>query len=168
MTRSEPPDRWPGSRGRAWSAPAALALGLALLVGACAGPPVSNTPAPATSIFQELEILGGSTLTLVSGDPGCNQPDMIPYAIHAQVRVPAGASQPTDVYLFTWADHDAWNRGAVAFDSCRAEYAASRPAAGRTVDELDVSPYRAFGAGWTATLRSALQQAMAEAAGNGG
>lgn len=148
-------------------------VGLALLsaivlLTACAGPPIPATPQPATGVFLELATLGGSTVTLVSGDPGCSQPDMIPYAIHAQVRVPATASQLTDVYLFTWADHDAWNRGAVAFDSCRAEYAASRSAAGRTVDELDASPYRAFGAGWSTALRSALQQALTEAAGNGG
>ena len=154
-----------GARGRS--------LGLALLtaavlLGACSGPPIPATPQPATGVFTELAILGGSTPNLVSGDPGCNQPDMIPYAIHAQVRVPANASQLTDVYLFTWADHGSWSRGAVAFDSCRAEYAASRSAAGRTVDELDVSPYRAFGAGWSPALKSALQQAMTEAAGNGG
>ena len=143
-------------------------LSAVLLLGACAGPPIPATPQPATGVFTELAILGGSTPNLVAGDPGCNQPDMIPSAIHAQVRVPATASQLTDVYLFTWADHDAWSRGAVAFDSCRAEYAASQSAAGGTVDELDVSPYRAFGAGWSSALKSALQQAMTKAAGNGG
>ncbi len=146
----------------------AALMGALLLLGACAGPPIPATPQPATGVFYELAILGGSTVKLTSGDPGCSQPDMIPYAIHAQVRLPATASQLTDVYLFTWADRDTWNRGAVAFDSCRAEYAASRSAAGRTVDELDVSPYRAFGAGWSPALKSALQQAMTEAAGNGG
>jgi hypothetical protein len=155
--------------GVPWPARALAGLvAVAMLAGACAGPPVPNTPQPATSVFQELAILGGSTLTLTSGDPGCTDRDMVPYAIHAQVKLPASATQASDVYLFTWASRAGWTRGAVAFDSCRSEYAAGSLAAGRAVDEVEVSPYRAFGPGWSPALKTALAQALARAAGNGG
>ncbi len=146
----------------------AVPLALVLLVGACAGPPIVDTPQPATGVFGELAILGGSTVSLTSGDTGCGQSAMVPYAIHAQIRLPANALDTTDVYLFTWADHAAWQRGGTRFQECLTEYAADQTTMGRAVGRLDVSPYRAFGAGWSPQFRSALQQAMTRAAGNGG
>jgi len=138
------------------------------LVAGCAGPPAPATPAPATSIFEALAVQGGVTVNLTAGDPGCSDRSMIPYAIHAQVRLPANVAELSDVYLFTWNDHAGWTRGAVAFESCRAEYTAGTLAGGRTVDEIDVSPFRAFGPGWTPALKTALTAALVQSAGNGG
>lgn len=166
MSRSEPHDRRPIEHGRAGHAVAAV-VAAALLAGACAGPPVPNTPVPATDVFQELALAGASTVNLVSGDPGCSDANMIPYAIHAQVKMPPGAAATSDVYLFTWANRAGWTRGAVAFESCRSEFAAGSKAAGRPVDEIDMSPYRMFGAGWSPALKTALTQALTKAAGDG-
>ena len=153
---------------RAWLRGALALAATAALVAACAGPPVAASPQPVTGVFQQLFVHGGATLNLVSGDPGCDNPDMVPFAIHARVRVPATATTTADVYLFTYADHAAYDRQADAFEACKTGYAASAAAAGRPVDELDVSPYRAFGPGWTPEVRAALLQSMSEAAGSGG
>jgi hypothetical protein len=155
---------------RLWSSRQLRAVSLALLLlgGACAGPPIAATPQPATGVFAELVLLGGSTVDLTSGDTGCGQRAMVPYAIHAQVRLPANAPHTTDVYLFTWADHAAWQRGEAGFQECLTEYAAGQTIMGRTVGRLEVSPYRAFGVGWSPQFQSALQLAMTRAAGNGG
>ncbi len=139
---------------------------VAVAVAACAGPPVAASPEPATGIFQQLLVHGGATISLVSGDPGCNDSKLAPFAIHATVRIPASAPE-SDVYLFTYADHAAYEREKAAFEQCRAQYA-SGPGAGRQVPEIEVSPYRAFGPGWSAQFRATLQQAMEEAAGSGG
>ncbi|MGO9179482.1 MAG: hypothetical protein ACLQBX_16920 [Candidatus Limnocylindrales bacterium] len=146
----------------------AVVVAVAALAATCEGSPAPATPAPATSVFEELEVQGGLTVNLTAGDPGCTDRNMIPYAIHAQVKLPANAAQVSDVYLFTWNDHAGWTRGAVAFESCRTEYTAGTLAAGRTIDEIDVSPYRAFGPGWSPALKAALTQALVQSAGNGG
>lgn len=146
---------------------AAAVLAAAAIASACAGPPVADTPQPATGVFTQMATNGIATENLTSGDSGCNDPAQAPFAIHAKVRYPASASGTSDVYLFTYADRGAWQREADAFESCRAAYA-SGAANGRTVDELAISPYRAFGAGWSPQLRAAIRQSLTQAAGNGG
>jgi hypothetical protein len=42
------------------------------------GPPAPATPAPATSVFEELAVQGGSTVNLTAADPGCTDRNMIP------------------------------------------------------------------------------------------
>ena len=138
-----------------------------LLLGACAGPPVSNTPAPATGVFEQMAANGIATDSLTAGDGGCNDPGQAPFAIHALIRYPASSKSTADVYLFTYADHGAWQRQAGAFEACRETFVATG-AHGRPVVELDISPYRAFGPAWSAGLRAALEQSLTEAAGNGG
>lgn len=138
------------------------------LVGACAGPPVAASPQPVTGVFQQLTVHDGTTVNLVSGDPGCDIPAMVPFAVHAQIRVPSSSTTTTDVYLFTYENRAAYDRQAVAFEECKTAYATSAAAGGRPVDELDISPFRAFGPGWTPEVRAALLQSMSEAAGNGG
>jgi hypothetical protein len=153
---------------RAWLRGALALAATAALVAACAGPPVAASPQPVTGVFQQLTVHDGTTVNLVSGDPGCDIPVMVPFAVHAQIRVPSSSTTTTDVYLFTYENRPAYDRQADAFEECKMAYAASAAAGGRPVDELDISPFRAFGPGWTPEVRAALLQSMSEAAGNGG
>jgi hypothetical protein len=123
---------------------------------------------PPTGVFEQIALQGGSVERATSGDAGCQDPRQAPYAIHLRVRVPAGARAESDVYLFTYADRAAWGREAAAFEACRSAYEATAAPAGSAVPHIDISPYRAFGSGWSPEVENALIRALTKAAGSGG
>lgn len=140
---------------------------LLAVLAACQGPPIQPTPLPVTGVMAQVAILGGTVTDATSGDPGCTEAGQAALAIHLLVR-PPGTPTAEDVYLFTYADRAAWGRQADAFARCFAEYAGGPLAAGRPVQRIDVSPYRAFGPAWTPGAIDMLTRAMTVAAGNGG
>lgn len=146
------------------AAAAALAIGLA----ACAGPPISPTPAPVSGVYQQVALHGGSLVGAVSGDAGCAVADQAPLATHVRFHIPASSGDVQDVYLFVYADRAAFDRQASSFASCRAAYAASQAAGGRPVRAVEVSPYRAFGPAWSDETLGVIRDALTVAAGNGG
>ncbi len=148
---------------------AALAVVVATtLATGCAGPPISPTPQPASGIYQQIALHGGAVVSAVAGDPGCTVPGQIPLATHVRLRVPAASAQIDDMYLFVYADRPAFDRQAANFAACRNAYAASAATGGRPVRDVQVSPYRAFGPGWSDSTLDVIRQSMVVAAGNGG
>jgi hypothetical protein len=152
------------ARRRTGLAAPVLAL---VLAAACQGPPIEATPLPATGVMAQIALLGGSVTDATGGDPGCAEQGQAGLAIHLRVGMP-GLSPAEEVYLFTYADRAAWERQADAFARCFALYAGGPLAAGRPVQRIDVSPYRAFGPAWTPGAVDLLARALTAAAGNGG
>src|SRR3972149_6862034 len=80
----------------------------------------------------------------------------------------AAAGQRRAVYLFRFRNRVRWTDGAPAVDACQGEFEARSTRVGGPVDRVDVSPYRAFGDGWSPELRAALESGPLVAPGGGG
>ncbi|MGH2407321.1 MAG: hypothetical protein ACRDF7_04465 [Candidatus Limnocylindrales bacterium] len=146
----------------------ALALGL-LLAGCGSGSATMPPPTPADDlgIFAQWALDGVSVFGRTSGDPGCDDATLVDNAIHVVVSLGAYDSH-RDVYLFRFRDSVRWADGGAAVDACRGQFEARSARAGGAVERVDVSPYRAFGDGWSPALRGALLAGLTVAAGDGG
>jgi hypothetical protein len=140
----------------------AAAVAVLLLAG-CYGGSASPTPGDMTDVLGELTAHGVTMTDTVAGDPGCADPSLFDNARRLVVTSAADGRSYT-VYLFRWRNVTDYNAAADAFDACVAAFAGD--AGTITVETVDVSPWRAYGPGWTAEVRDAVQQAL-EGAGSG-
>lgn len=127
------------------------------------------TPADFNGIFEQWALNGVSVGGRTSGDPGCDDRTLVDNAVHVLVRFGPGIDdQPYDVYLFHFRNRVRWADGAAAVDACQAQFEGRSARAGGPVERIDISPYRAFGAGWSPEFRRALESGLVVAAGDGG
>jgi hypothetical protein len=140
---------------------------VALVAGACG---VMNTTAPPATpldfpgILIELSARGVRAGSVVSGETGCDDPDLIGPAIAFDA---SGLDQADPVrlhvYIFRNAASYASLRGAV--DACTTAYAA----ADGSVTALDAAPFVVAGTGsWAPEFTAAVREALIAAAGVGG
>jgi hypothetical protein len=147
---------------------AALLGAAALLVVGCGAPdPAIATPQDNVGLIQTMAQHGLTVLSQTSGDPGCSEPGVVANAVHWRVSV-ASDPTPRDLYMFRFLDHAAFVAAGAEVYTCQAEFTAGHQRAGGAVTRLDVSPWRAFGDGWSADLTASLTAALKAAAGNGG
>lgn len=158
-----PPHR-PGRPVRV-AVPVLLSLGLVLLVGACAvetGPP-EPTPAAFEGIVLALRSQGIAVEGVVSGDPGCSDPELVAVAVRFEA---AGLDEPRPrlVYLYRFRDRAAFDRLRTRVDACARSYI-SDPA---TFASVEAPPFVLVGQGpWAPAFAAALRAALTEAAGSG-
>jgi hypothetical protein len=149
----------------------AALVAIALLLAACgadlaASPPLP-TPGGYTEIFEAWVLNGIAVHERTSGDPGCGDQSLADNAVHVIVSM-APDPTPRDVYLFRFRNSVRWADESPVVDACRRTFEAISARAGGSVSRVDVSPYRAFGDGWTPWLQVALERGLADVAGNGG
>jgi hypothetical protein len=143
----------------------ALAL-LALIVAACGSvtiTPPAPTPADITGIATELTIRGLTLGHLVSGDAGCEDPDLIPTAIGFDA---SGLDQPEPVRLrlYIFRNREAFERLRATVDMCARSYV-NDPDGFESVEQ---SPYVLAAQGpWPPQFKAAIEEALEAAAGNG-
>ena len=125
------------------------------------------TPADAIGIFEQWALRGVAVHERTSGDPGCPDPSLDDNALHVVVSMGAGGER-RDVYLFRFRNRVRWADGTPAVDACKGQYEARSARVGGPVERVDVSPYRAFGDGWSPELRAAIESGLVVAAGDGG
>ncbi len=130
------------------------------LVGACGAAP-QPTPGDMTSVLSELAAHGATVSDMVAGDAGCTDPTLRDNATRLELTL-ADDGRPYTVYLFRWRRQSNYDGAAVAFNMCVSQYLAKPGAVG--ADVIDVSPWRAFGPGWTKEMHDAMQQSLAAAA----
>jgi hypothetical protein len=145
----------------------ALALAVVVLVGGCStierGRP-EPTPLDFPGMTGELARSGVQVDSWKSGDAGCSDTTLAPTAI-SFLASGAGVSTPTPVRVYIFNDRAAWERRHADVEICVAEWATD-PA---TFELVDASPYVLAGQGpWPASFRTAIEAALARAAGNGG
>ncbi|MFI5254004.1 MAG: hypothetical protein ACHQ15_00900 [Candidatus Limnocylindrales bacterium] len=145
------------------SAVAALLLAACGAISATMPPP---TPADALGIFAQWALRGIDVHGRVSGDPGCGDASLVDNAVHVVVSL--GGDADRDVYLFSFSNSVRWADGGPVVDACQAQFEARSSRAGGPVERIDVSPYRAFGDGWSAELKADLSAGLVVAAGDGG
>jgi hypothetical protein len=148
----------------------AVVSAVCVLVVGCASGAVSSplpTPGGYTEIFEAWALNGISVHERTSGDPGCGDRSLADNAVHVVISMPPD-DEPRDVYLFRFRNNVRWADAAPLVDTCQHAFEAISARTGGPVERIDVSPYRAFGDGWTPEERAALERGLAEVAGNGG
>jgi hypothetical protein len=145
----------------------ALALAATVLVTGCAATTIVGEPSPTPTdiigIADALRMRGVTVSGLVSGDAGCDDPDMIGAAIRFSASgVDQGTPVTARIYIFR--NDRSYQKLRPAVDSCAADWV-SDPL---TFEAIDVSPYVLAGQGpWGAGFRDAVRTALTEAAGGG-
>lgn len=145
-----------------------LALGLALVVVAgCGGlvgtePPATPTDFPGlTGRLNAAKIEAGAW---VSGDAGCDDPDLVPAAISFDAH---GLDQaaPVKLYLYVFRDRAAFERHRDSIGPCAQAWVTDP----ETYEEVQQSPYVLAGQGpWAPEFEATLRSVLEAAAGTGG
>ncbi len=160
-----PPQHRRGPRPTAAVVRSALAV-VVLLVGGCGietGPP-EPTPAAFEGIVVALQTRGISVEGVVSGDPGCADPDLVAVAVRFEA---SGLDAPTPhrVYLYRFRDRAAFDRLRTKVDACARAYITDPS----TFAAVEAPPFVLVGQGpWPPDFAAALRAGLTEAAGNGG
>ena len=157
----------PSSAGRRHShRPAALLLAAVFLAG-CGT--ISTTPPPATptdfpGLAGRLSTAGIKAADWVSGDPGCQDPNLAKTAIRFDASG-LDQAEPVTLYLYIFRNRDAFERNRAAIPPC-AQAFVTDPA---TFEQIEQSPYVVASQGpWAPEFKAALRATMETAAGTGG
>lgn len=154
----------PAGRSRARLLPA---VAVAILVSACGTISTSAPPATPTDFGGLAGRLNAAKITVddyVSGDAGCNDPDLVPAAISFHA---SGLDQaaPVKLYLYVFRDRPAFERHRAQVGPCAQSWVTD-PA---TYEELEQSPYVLAGQGpWATRFEATLRTVLERAAGTGG
>lgn len=140
---------------------------LAVVLGGCgtvSSSPPAPTPTDFSGIATDLAAQGIGIDQLVSGDPGCPDPSLVPTAISFLAHG-LDQAKPTKLYIYIFSSADVYRRRNAAVDACARSYI-SDPA---TYERVDASPFVVTGQGpWGPTFTSRLRAALMTAAGDGG
>ena len=152
-------------RRRAWRE-AALALGALLLTG-CGS--IQVTPAPATptdfpGLTGRLNAVGIEVRDWVSGDPGCDDPELARTAIRFSASG-LDQAEPVTMYLYVFRNREAWERNLGTVGPCAAAFVTDPG----TFEQVEESPYVVAGQGpWAPEFEATLRRTLESAAGTGG
>jgi len=138
-----------------------FAIALMAFVAACYGGSTGPTPGDMVDVLGELSAHGATMTDTVAGDAGCADQTLVDNARRLAVTF-APDHQTYTVYLFRWLNNADYGEAGSAFAACVAAYEQTNP--GASVETVDVSPWRAFGPGWSQPLRDSVTQALTAAA----
>jgi hypothetical protein len=141
---------------------AALAAAIAFTVAAC-GPTPTPSPEDMTGVLNEFAAHGATVKDVVAGDAGCADPSLHGNASRLTLTL-AADGRDYAVYLFRWRRPSDYEAANAAFQQCVAEFADDHST---DVELVEVSPWRAFGAGWTFDAKEVIEQSLVAAAGGG-
>lgn len=140
----------------------AALLGVAACGTVSTGPPVP-TPADFQGIASLMVARGLRIEHIVSGDAGCDDPDLTPTAIGLDAR---GLDQPAAVRLrlYIFRNRASYERLRQRVDACARSFVTDP----ETYESFDTSPFVVAGQGpWAPDFKATLEQAVVEAAGSG-
>jgi hypothetical protein len=139
----------------------------ALLVAACGGIAVTEAPATPTDFPGLTGRLNAAKIEVgdwVSGDAGCEDPDLIPAAISFTAQ---GLDQatPLTMRLYVFRNRAAFERHLDQVGPCAQSWVTDP----QTYEEIQQSPYVLAGQGpWAPGFEAALRTVLEGAAGTGG
>lgn len=131
------------------------------MLSSCGTAP-TPTPGEMVDVLNELAAHGATVRDVIAGDTGCSEPSLHDNGTRLQLTL-ASESRDYTVFLFRWRRPSDYDAAAASFSLCVSEFA-QRLSSSVSVNVVDVSPWRAYGPGWTPTLHDALQQSLAAAA----
>jgi len=155
----------PGRRGVSIAAELRSVAAVVLLAGCSSLVEARPTPTPLDfgGIQGSLARAGITLTNTVSGDAGCEDPNLVPTAIGFNASG-QGVATPVRVRIYIFTDRAAWQRRQPDVDTCVLAWATD-PA---TIETIGQSPYVVAGQGpWPAGFKTAIAAAIKEAAGNG-
>jgi hypothetical protein len=143
------------------------AAAIASTVAACGA--LRLTPEPATptdfpGLTGRFNAAGVQVRDWVSGDAGCDNPDLIPASISFTA---SGLDQatPVKVYLYIFRDRAAFDRHRDQIGPCAETFVTDA----QTYEEVEQSPYVVSGQGpWAPGFEAAVRSVLAKAVGTGG
>lgn len=128
------------------------------------GTPPAPTPADFPGIAATLARHGVAIGNIVSGDAGCDDPNLVPTAIRFEA---SGLDQPapTRAYVYIFRNRAAFDRLLPAVVACATGYVTDPEGE----PWITVSPFILTGPGpWPPAFREAMNDGLTEAAGTGG
>jgi hypothetical protein len=140
---------------------------VALLLAACGT--ISTTPPPATptdfpGLTGRLNAVGIEVRDFVSGDPGCDDPELAKAAIRFSAHG-LDQAEPVTMFLYVFRNREAWERNAGLIGPCATAFVTDAD----TFEQVDESPYVVAGQGpWAPEFEATLRRTLAAAAGTGG
>ncbi len=146
---------------------AALLVSAPVLLAGCGT--ISTSPPPATptdfpGLAGRLNVAGIKLADWVSGDPGCDDPELAKAAIRFEARG-LDQAEPVTMYLYVFRNADAFERNREAVPPCAAAFVTD-PA---TFEQVEQSPYVLASQGpWAPAFEAALRATLEAAAGTGG
>lgn len=142
-----------------------VALLLLAVLAACtnAAQP-SPTPRDFTAVLENLALRGATIHEAVSGDAGCPAVPLHGNAVRLELTL-AEDDSDYEVFLFRWRRAGDYEAAAEEFEACLEDYA--RSSVGVFVEVVELSPWRAYGPGWSDQLMTTLEEALRAAGGSG-
>lgn len=141
-------------------------VAFAALLAACGQVGTAPTPTPADfgGIAIRLSALGIVPIDMVSGDPGCTDPNLARTAVSFTASG-LDQSTPVRIHVYIFANNETQTRLRPDVDSCARSYVTD-PA---TYEAIDVPPYVAAGQGpWGKGFEAAMRTGLSQAAQSGG
>jgi hypothetical protein len=149
-------------RARRWVS-ISFAAGLVVGCGTISTSAPAPTPADFPGIAGNMAQRGIAISHIVSGDPGCSNPDLGKTAIAFDG---AGLDQPTPVrlYVYIFRNRETYDRLRSTVDSCARSYVTNP----ESYESVETSPFVLSGQGpWGPQFKENLRAAIVEAAGTG-
>jgi hypothetical protein len=143
---------------------ALTAGGLIAGCGAVSMTPPAATPTDFPGLAGRLNAAGIRVADWVSGDPGCDDPDLRATAIRFTAR---GRDQadPVTLYLYVFRNRAAFERNRAKIGPCAGAYVTDP----QSFEQVEQSPYVLAGQGpWAPGFEAALRATLEIASGSGG
>jgi len=144
-----------------------LATAAALVLGACGSLRVTEAPATPTDFPGLAGRLAGEGILVadyVSGDAGCDDPELMKTAIRFAARG-LDQAEPVTLFLYVFRNRAAFERNLDRIPPCAQSYVTDP----QTFEQIEQSPYVLAGQGpWAPDFEAALRAVLEEASGTGG
>lgn len=113
-----------------------------------------------TGVLNELTAHGLTVTDIVGGDVGCAGSPLGSNGSHLTATL-AADGKDYDIYLLRWRRQSDYEAADPTFQSCVTDYVRTRGSI--EVEVVELSPFRAFGGGWSVDAKEAVEQALAAA-----
>lgn len=119
----------------------------------------SYHPGDARQLVAAIARQGVTVDSATPGESACDDPGLIPNAMHLVVTDPDGGAS-RDVWIYSFREKY-WSTSQAPVDACQAAFETAH--AGTAVARIDIPLYRAIGPDWSPELTAALESGLAEA-----
>ena len=129
----------------------------AMVMNGCGGQAPGASPGAFTEVVAALVLHGVTVHEHVSGDDGCSRVELHDNAARLTVTM-SDDPERRDIYLFRWRRAADFESSATSFFMCVGDFRSNHQ--GTVIDVVEISPWRAFGDGWSDALELAVRESL--------